>query len=331
MILVCGGAGYIGSHMVQELVRQGFEVAVLDNLQSGHRAAVDPRAQFFEGDMRDGDTLDRIMSRGVTEVVHFAANSLVGESVEKPLKYYDNNVHGMEVLLSAMLRHKVGRIVFSSTAAVYGEPERVPIMEEAPARPTNPYGETKLAMEKMMKWVEKAHGLRYVSLRYFNVAGAAADGSLGEDHRPETHLIPLVLRVPLGQMAEIGVFGSDYDTPDGSCIRDYVHVGDLAQAHLLALEYLKKGGDGGIFNLGSAQGFSVFEIIRAAEKVTGQKIKTAVKPRRAGDPARLVADSSRARTILGWRPVWERVEDIIATAWNWHRKHPEGWGDDFNK
>ena len=326
MILVCGGAGYIGSHMVRELVEQGLSVLVLDNLQSGHRAAVHPRAEFHQGDVRDPETLDRIMARGVSSVIHFAANSLVGESVLKPLQYYDNNVHGMERLLAAMVRNKVERVVFSSTAAVYGEPAKVPIVEEAPAAPTNPYGETKLAMEKMMKWAAKAHGLKYVSLRYFNVAGAMADGSLGEDHRPETHLIPLVLRVPLGQAEEIGVFGDDYDTPDGSCVRDYVHVCDLAQAHLLALEYLKKGGPGGIFNLGSAQGFSVMEIIRAAERVSGRPIKTVIKPRRAGDPARLVADSSKARQILGWRPAFENIDDIISTAWNWHQSHPEGWG-----
>ncbi|UQZ89850.1 UDP-glucose 4-epimerase GalE [Deltaproteobacteria bacterium Smac51] len=327
MILVCGGAGYIGSHMVHELLRQGLPTAVLDNLQSGHKEAVHPKAVFLEGDVRDESALDQIMAHGVTDVIHFAANSLVGESVEKPLQYYNNNVHGMEVLLKAMVKHGVGRIVFSSTAAVYGEPSRVPIVEDDPAAPTNPYGETKLAMEKMMKWVEGAHGIRYVSLRYFNVAGALADGSLGEDHSPETHLIPLVLKVPLGLREQIGIFGDDYDTPDGTCIRDYVHVSDLAQAHLLALEYLRGGGASSILNLGSAKGFSVKAIIDAAEKVTGQTIKREIKPRRAGDPARLVADSARAKKILGWKPAYENVEEIIATAWNWHRLHPEGWAD----
>jgi UDP-glucose 4-epimerase len=327
MILVCGGAGYIGSHMTHKLAEQGLETAVLDNLQSGHRAAVHPKALFFEGDVRDAALLDKIMARGVTDVIHFAANSLVGESVVKPLEYYDNNVHGMECLLKAMVRNGAKRIVFSSTAAVYGEPKRVPIVEDDPTCPTNPYGETKLAMEKMMKWVEAAHGIRYVSLRYFNVAGALADASLGEDHSPETHLIPLVLKVALGQMDSLGVFGDDYDTPDGTCIRDYVHVSDLAQAHLLALEHLRGGGDSGIFNLGSAKGFSVKEIIEAAEKVTGKAIRREIKPRRAGDPARLVADSSRARNVLGWRPAYETVEDIIATAWKWHSTHPQGWGD----
>lgn len=328
MILVCGGAGYIGSHMVRELVEQGFAVLVLDNLQSGHRASVHPRAEFFQGDVRDPAILDKVMSRGVSSVIHFAANSLVGESTVRPLQYYNNNVYGMAVLLQAMVRNNVGNIVFSSTAAVYGEPAKIPIPEEALTMPTNPYGETKLAMEKMMKWVEKAHGLGYVSLRYFNVAGAAPDGSLGESHQPETHLIPLVLRVPLGQAEEIGVFGDDYDTPDGSCVRDYVHVSDLAQAHLLALDYLEKGGRSGVFNLGSASGFSVLEIIRAAERVTGRPIKTTIKPRRPGDPARLVADSSKARQILGWRPTYENIDDIISTAWIWHKSHPEGWGNE---
>lgn len=327
MILVCGGAGYIGSHMVRTLVEKGLPVAVLDNLQSGHRAAVAPGARFIQGDVRDEADLDKALGLGVTDVIHFAANSLVGESVENPLKYYDNNVHGMEVLLRALVRRKVPRIVFSSTAATYGEPKKIPIEETDPTCPTNPYGETKLAMEKMMKWVENAHGLRYVSLRYFNVAGAWPDGSLGEDHRPETHLIPLVLRVPLGQATRINVFGDDYDTPDGTCLRDYVHVCDLAQAHLLALEHLQKGAGSGVFNLGSARGFSVKEIIEAAERVTGRPIKRETKPRRAGDPARLVADSAKAKKILGWRPKYDRVEDIIATAWAWHQKHPNGWGD----
>lgn len=327
MILVCGGAGYIGSHTTHELVREGFETAVLDNLQSGHRAAVHPGALFFEGDVRDGEALDRVMERGVTEVVHFAANSLVGESVENPLQYYGNNVHGMEVLLKAMVKNGAKRIVFSSTAAVYGEPRKVPIVEDDPTCPTNPYGETKLAMEKMIQWVERAHGIEYVSLRYFNVAGALADATLGEDHIPETHLIPIILKVALGQMESLGVFGDDYDTPDGTCIRDYVHVSDLAGAHLLALEYLRNGGASGVFNLGSARGFSVKEMIEAAEKVTGRTIKREIKARRAGDPARLVADSSRARKVLGWKPSYDKLEDIIATAWNWHSTHPNGWGD----
>lgn len=331
MILVCGGAGYIGSHMVRELIDRGRSVLVLDNLQSGHRAAVPPQAEFCHGDVRDAELLDLIMARRISAVIHFAANSLVGASALRPLQYYDNNVHGMEMLLKAMVRNKVQHIVFSSTAAVYGEPAKVPIKEEDPCVPTNPYGETKLAMEKMMKWAAKAHRLKYVSLRYFNVAGARPDGSLGEAHQPETHLIPLVLRVPLGQTEEIGVFGDDYDTPDGSCLRDYVHVCDLVQAHLLALEYLQKGGRNDTFNLGGARGFSVLEIIRAAERVSGRPIKTAIKPRRLGDPARLVADSSKARRILGWRPAYDSIDDIISTAWNWHQSHPEGWSHEFSQ
>ncbi|MDL2259915.1 UDP-glucose 4-epimerase GalE [Deltaproteobacteria bacterium OttesenSCG-928-K17] len=331
MILVCGGAGYIGSHMVDALLKAGRKVIVLDNLQSGHREAVKAEAVFCRGDVRDQALLDDIMGRGVTAVVHFAASSLVGESMEKPLDYYGNNVHGMEVLLKAMVKSGVGRIIFSSSAAVYGEPDQVPIPENAATRPTNPYGETKLAMEKMIGWAEKAHGLKYTSLRYFNVAGALSDGSLGEDHHPETHLIPLVLQVPLGQREFIGVFGDDYPTPDGTCIRDYVHVGDLAEAHLLALGRLENGGDSAIFNLGSSTGLSVMEIINKAEEVTGQKIPRKIMPRRLGDPARLVADSSLAREILGWRPRFERADDIIATAWAWHSRHPQGFGGHKDK
>ncbi len=329
MILVCGGAGYIGSHTTHELVERGFETIVFDNLQSGHRAAVHPKAAFFEGDVRDGAALDAVMAGGVDEVIHFAADSLVGESVENPLKYYDNNVHGMEVLLKAMVRNGVRRIVFSSTAAVYGEPARVPILESDPTVPANPYGETKLVMEKMMRWAARAHGLQYVSLRYFNVAGALADGSLGEDHAPETHLVPLIIQTALGRRESLSVFGDDYDTPDGTCIRDYVHVTDLARAHLLALDYLRKGGASDIFNLGGAGGgFSVKEMIESAERVSGKSIRREIKPRRPGDPARLAADSSKARETLGWKPEYENVDDVIATAWKWHESHPNGWGVD---
>ena len=326
MILVCGGAGYIGSHMVHELVRRGEPTAVIDNLQNGHRPAVHPRAVFFQGDIRDRAVLDEIFSRHEIEaVVHFAANSLVGESVEQPLKYFNNNVHGLQILLEAMVAHGVDKIVFSSTAATYGEPARIPIFEGDAANPTNPYGESKLIMEKMMKWVGWAHGVKYVSLRYFNVAGAVEDGSLGEDHRPETHLIPLILQVPLGQRDHISVFGDDYDTPDGTCIRDYIQVMDLVEAHWRALGYLREGGVSEIFNLGSAQGFSVKEMISAAEKVVGQPIKTVVEARRAGDPARLVASSEKAAKILSWRPRYAGVEEIIGTAWKWHQSHPRGF------
>ena len=328
MILVCGGAGYIGSHMVHELIRRGEETAIIDNLQSGHRGAVHPRALFFQGDIRDRAALDDIFSRcRIEAVIHFAANSLVGESVEKPLKYFNNNVHGMQVLLEAMVDHGVDKIVFSSTAAAYGEPVRIPISEDDPTSPTNPYGESKLIMEKMMKWVGRANGVRYVSLRYFNVAGALEDGSLGEDHRPETHLIPLILQVPLGRRDHISVFGDDYDTPDGTCIRDYIQVMDLAEAHLRALDYLRGGGASDIFNLGGARGFSVKEMISAAEKVVGRPIKMVLEARRAGDPARLVAASAKAEKILGWRPRYASVEDIIRTAWTWHQSHPDGFAE----
>ena len=255
-ILVCGGAGYIGSHAVHALVEKGEQVVIVDNLQTGHRGALNPAAAFYEGDIRDAAVLDKIFTENKIEaVIHFAANSLVGESMEKPLLYFNNNVYGMQVLLEAMVRHGVDKIVFSSTAATYGEPKRVPIHEDDETCPTNTYGETKLTMEKMMKWVSRANGVRYVSLRYFNAAGALPDGSIGEDHKTETHLIPLILQVPTGRRDHITVFGDDYPTPDGTCLRDYIHVVDLADAHVLALEYLRKGGASDIFNLGNGQGF----------------------------------------------------------------------------
>ncbi len=326
MILVCGGAGYIGSHMAHALIERGEDVLVVDNLQSGHRAAVPPKALFLEGDIRDAAWLDKVFTAHAVEgVIHFAANSLVGESMQVPLKYFRNNVFGMQCLLEAMLKRGVDKIVFSSTAATYGEPERVPILEDDPTRPTNPYGETKLTMEKMMKWVALAHGVRFVSLRYFNVAGALPDGSLGEDHRPETHLIPIVLQVPLGKRPHVGIYGDDYDTPDGTCIRDYIHVMDLADAHLRALDHLRRGGASDIFNLGSARGFSVREIIDAAGRVTGEPVAYKIEPRRPGDPARLVASAAKAEKILGWRAAHTEVEEIIRTAWAWHRSHPEGF------
>ena len=247
--------------------------------------------------------------------------------MQKPLLYFNNNVYGMQVLLESMVKHKVDKIVFSSTAATYGEPERVPIMEDDRTFPTNTYGETKLTMEKMMKWVSKADGVRYVSLRYFNAAGALEDGSIGEDHRCETHLIPLILQVPLGKRDHITIFGDDYDTPDGTCLRDYIHVIDLADAHVLALEYLRKGGESNIFNLGNGQGFSVKEMIEAAKKATGKDIKVEMGERRAGDPAQLIASSDKARKILGWNPRFTDVEVVIKTAWNWHQKHPNGYED----
>ena len=327
-ILVCGGAGYIGSHAVHALVEKGEQVVIVDNLQTGHRGALNPAATFYEGDIRDASVLDKIFTENKIEaVIHFAANSLVGESVEKPLLYFNNNVYGMQVLLEAMVRHGIDKIVFSSTAAVYGEPKRVPIHEDDETHPTNPYGETKLTMEKMMKWVSRANGVRYVSLRYFNAAGALPDGSIGEDHATETHLIPLILQVPLGKRDHITVFGEDYPTPDGTCLRDYIHVVDLADAHVRALDYLRQGGESNIFNLGNGQGFSVKEMIAAAQKATGRSIKLEIGARRAGDPAQLIASSEKARTVLGWNPQFTDVEQVISTAWTWHEKHPNGYGD----
>ena len=325
-ILVCGGAGYIGSHAVHALIEKGEQVVIVDNLQTGHRGALNPKAKFYEGDIRDASVLDKIFTENKVEaVIHFAANSLVGESMEKPLLYFNNNVYGMQVLLEAMVRHGVDKIVFSSTAAVYGEPKRVPIHEDDETCPTNTYGETKLTMEKMMKWVSRANGVRYVSLRYFNAAGALPDGSIGEDHATETHLIPLILQVPTGRRDHITVFGDDYPTPDGTCLRDYIHVVDLADAHVLALEYLRKGGASDIFNLGNGQGFSVKEMIAAAEKATGRSIKVEIGARRAGDPAQLIASSEKARSVLGWKPQFMDVEQVIGTAWRWHEHHPHGY------
>ena len=327
-ILVCGGAGYIGSHAVHQLVEKGEEVVIVDNLQTGHRAAINPKAKFYEADIRDANALDKIFSENKIEaVIHFAANSLVGESVQVPLKYFNNNVYGMQVLLEVMVKHSVDKIVFSSTAATYGEPKKIPIEEDDPTEPTNPYGESKLIMERMMKWVSRANGVRFVSLRYFNAAGALEDGSIGEDHHPESHLIPLILQVPLGKRDHITIFGDDYPTPDGTCLRDYIHVIDLADAHILALNYLRDGGESNIFNLGNGQGFSVKEMIETAEKVTGQSIKREMGERRAGDPAQLIASSEKAKKILKWKPQFANVEKVIETAWTWHKNHPNGYED----
>ena len=322
-ILICGGAGYIGAHTVFELIGRGEEVVIVDNLQTGHRGALNPAAKFYEGDIRDAYILDKIFIENKIEaVIHFAANSLVGESVQNPLKYFNNNVGGMQILLEEMTKFDVDKIVFSSTAAVYGEPEKIPIVETDKTLPTNPYGESKLIMERMIRWVKN---LRFVSLRYFNAAGAIENGSIGEDHKCETHLIPLILQVPLGKRDHITIFGEDYPTHDGTCLRDYIHVVDLADAHILALNYLRNGGDSEIFNLGNGRGFSVKEIISAAEKVTGQKIKTEIGERRAGDPAKLIASSDKAKKILHWTPRFSEVEKIIATAWNWHKNNPDGY------
>lgn len=325
-ILVLGGAGYIGSHTVYELIDAGRDVVIADNLETGHIEAVHPKAKFYQGDIRNREFVDSVFeSEHIDGVIHFAANSLVGESMTNPLKYYDNNLCGTKVLLESMVAHGIDKIVFSSTAATYGEPERVPILETDKTEPTNCYGETKLSMEKMFKWVGKAHGLRFVSLRYFNACGAHVSGKIGEAHNPESHLIPLILQVPNGQREYISIFGDDYDTKDGTCIRDYIHVTDLAQAHILAMDYLMNGGESNIFNLGNGVGFTVKEVIDTARKVTGHPIPSKTTPRRAGDPAQLIASSEKARSVLGWHPEHADLEEIIATAWNWHKHHPHGF------
>lgn len=325
-ILVLGGAGYIGSHTALALVDAGMDVVVADNLETGFRAAVPEKARFYEGDIRDRVFVDHVFeSEKIDGVIHFAANSQVGESMTDPLKYYNNNLAGTCTFLMSMQAHNVNNIVFSSTAAVYGEPERVPILESDRTEPTNCYGETKLAMEKMMGWTSRANGLRFVALRYFNACGAEPNGKIGEAHDPETHLIPLILQVANGKRGEISIFGGDYPTEDGTCIRDYIHVLDLAQAHILALNYLLAGGDSNVFNLGNSTGFSVKEVIETARHVTGHPIPAVMKDRRAGDPARLVASSVKAQSILGWKPEFNDLSTIIETAWNWHKSHPDGY------
>ena len=325
-LLVLGGAGYIGSHTALELIKKGHEVIVVDNLVTGYEKAVPDKAVFYQGDIRNLEFLDNLFKKEkIDAVIHFAAYSLVGESVTNPLKYYDNNLYGTKVLLEAMIKNNVNKIVFSSTAATYGEPENIPILESDRTCPTNPYGETKLAMEKMFHWASKAHGLNYVSLRYFNACGADATGQIGEAHDPESHLIPLVLQVPNGKRESVSIYGTDYDTPDGTCIRDYIHVTDLAKAHILAVEYLARGGESDIFNLGNGVGYSVREVIETARSVTGHPIPATEVPRRAGDPARLVASGEKAKKVLGWEPEIKKLDDIIASAWKWHRTHPNGY------
>lgn len=326
--LVLGGAGYIGSHLVKELVNRGENVVVADNLVTGHRQSVDVNAKFYEGDVRNALFLERLFSeQKIDTVFHFCASSLVGESVSNPLKYYDNNVIGAIRLAQALVKHNVKKIIFSSTAAVYGEPEKNPISVSDTTNPTNPYGDTKLTMEGLFKRCDYAYGLKYVALRYFNACGADLSGEIGEDHKPESHLIPLVLQVPLGQRKSISVFGDDYDTPDGTCIRDYIHVSDLVDAHIKAAEYLEAGNDSNIFNLGTGHGFSVLDIISASRKVTGHSIPIEVASRREGDPTQLVADCGNSQEVLNWRPKITSPEDIIASAWKWHKNHPNGYAD----
>lgn len=327
-ILVLGGAGYIGSHTVYELIDKGEDVVIIDNLETGHKEALHPKARFYEGDIRNRAFLDSVFEKEkIDAAIHFAANSLVGESMTDPLKYYDNNLCGTKVLLEAMIAHGIDKIVFSSTAATYGEPEKLPILEDDKTEPTNTYGETKLAMEKMFHWTSKAHNLRYVSLRYFNACGAHKSGEIGEDHAPETHLIPLILQVPNKKREAIHIFGEDYPTKDGTCVRDYIHVTDLAQAHILAVEYLAKGNESNIFNLGNGVGFTVKEVIETARKVTNNPINAVVSPRRAGDPAQLIASSEKAKNILDWKPTHDSLEEIIASAWKWHQTHPNGFNE----
>ncbi|MFH2219167.1 MAG: UDP-glucose 4-epimerase GalE [Pseudomonadota bacterium] len=319
-VLVVGGAGYIGSHMIKELLHAGCRVITLDDLSKGHREMV-RGGEFIEGDFGDRLLLDNLFADyRIDAVMHFAALALVGESVENPLAYYRNNISNTVELLSAMVRHDVRRFIFSSTAAVYGEPAKVPIIEDHPCNPTNPYGATKIAVEWMLRDCDSAYGLKYVSLRYFNAAGADASGEIGERHDPETHLIPLVLKAAAGERANIRVFGTDYPTPDGTCIRDYIHVSDLAGAHLLALEALMDRGESAVYNLGNSKGHSVRDVIETARQVTGKAIPAVETGRRAGDPAVLVASSDKIRKELGWKPRYEDLETIIKTAWVWHQK-----------
>ncbi|WP_143315794.1 UDP-glucose 4-epimerase GalE [Clostridium sp. HBUAS56017] len=324
-ILVCGGAGYIGSHMVAELLENNEDVVILDNLEKGHKDAL-LGGKLYVGDLRDKEILNKVFSENkIDAVIDFAAYSLVGESMGEPLKYFNNNVYGTINLLEAMKEHNVKYIVFSSTAATYGEPKFIPITEDSETTPTNAYGESKLLVEKILRWCDHAYGIKYTALRYFNAAGAHVNGKIGEDHSPETHLIPLILDVALGNRDKIMMFGDDYDTKDGTCIRDYIHVTDLAKAHSLALKRLQNGGESTAYNLGNGTGFSVKEMVEVARKVTGHAIPAEVAPRRAGDPATLIASSERAIKELGWKPEFNDVQTIISTAWNWHKNHPQGY------
>jgi len=321
-ILVVGGAGYIGSICAELLLDQGHEIAVFDNLSEGHRRALDPRARFIEGALQDRKAIDSALAVARPEaVMHFAANALVAESMRDPSKYFRNNISSGLNLLDAMVAAHVERIVFSSTCAIFGLPERLPIDETSPTHPINPYGESKLAFEKILRWYDEIHGLRFVSLRYFNAAGATAN--FGEDHRLETHLIPNVLKVAIGQKPHVEIFGADYETPDGTCIRDYIHIVDLARAHILALGTARSE----LYNLGSGGGASVRDVIAACRKITGKKVDTVEKPRRPGDPPRLIASSEKIKRELGWQPQFQSLDAIIESAWKWHQKSARGYGD----
>jgi UDP-glucose 4-epimerase len=324
-VLVTGGAGYIGSQVALDLAREGYEPVILDNLGKGHREAV-IKGTFIQGEISDFNLVTEVIAREKVEaVIHLAASSLVGESVKDPAKYFRNNIGNGQALLDALVAGGVKQIVFSSTAAVYGEPEQVPIPEDHPKNPTNPYGFSKLTFEGILQFYEQAYGLRFISLRYFNAAGADREGQIGEDHTPETHLIPIVLQTALGARAHLELYGTDYPTPDGTCVRDYIHVADLSQAHLLALKALAAGGDSAIYNLGNGQGYSNREVIETARKVTGKMIKVIDGPRRPGDPAVLVASAEKIKADLGWDPQYPDLEQIIATAWHWHKNHPNGY------
>ena len=321
-IFVTGGAGYIGSVSTEQLLNEGHEVAIFDNLSEGHRRAVDPRAKFIEGDLAHREQIETALSSYRSNaVMHFAANALVGESMQNPSKYFRNNICNGLNLLDAMVAAGVERIVFSSTCAIFGPPDRVPIDETAPARPINPYGESKLAFENILRWYGEIHGVKFVCLRYFNAAGASE--RFGEDHHPETHLIPAVLQAALGKRPNVEIYGTDYDTPDGTCIRDYIHILDLARAHILAL-----GAAGsGRYNLGTGGGSSVREVIESCRKITDRKIDAIEKPRRPGDPPRLIASSDKIKRELGWEPEFQSLDAIVESAWKWHQKFPRGYGD----
>ena len=316
-VLVLGGAGYIGSHTVDRLVEAGKDVVVVDSLVTGHLAAVRKEAKFYQGDLADKDFMRKVFTENpdIDAVIHFAAFSLVAESMKDPLKYFDNNTAGMVKLLEVMNEFDIKYIVFSSTAATYGIPEKMPIYEDDPQLPINPYGESKLMMEKIMRWADEAYGIKFVALRYFNVAGAKPDGSIGEDHHPETHLLPIVLQVAMGEREKLQIFGDDYNTPDGTNVRDYVHPFDLADAHILAVDYLRNGNESSAFNLGSSTGFSNLEIVKAAREVTGKEIPAEIAARRGGDPDTLIAASEKARKVLGWKPEFDDIHKIIETAW----------------
>ena len=328
-VLVLGGAGYIGSHTVDRLVEAGKDVVVVDSLVTGHLAAVRKEAKFYQGDLADKDFMRKVFTENpdIDAVIHFAAFSLVAESMKDPLKYFDNNTAGMVKLLEVMNEFDIKYIVFSSTAATYGIPEKMPIYEDDPQLPINPYGESKLMMEKIMRWADEAYGIKFVALRYFNVAGAKPDGSIGEDRHPETHLLPIVLQVAMGEREKLQIFGDDYNTPDGTNVRDYVHPFDLADAHILAVDYLRNGNESSAFNLGSSTGFSNLEIVKAAREVTGKEIPAEIAARRGGDPDTLIAASEKARKVLGWKPEFDDIHKIIETAWKWHTTHPQGYND----